>query len=880
METNHTEIQTNPKPSPLKRMGRFILRFFAFLIISFFTLLGAGVLLGYYYQDDVKEYVIGELNKQLNTQVIVDGNDIDFTVIRSFPMASINFKNIKALDAIESEHKDTLFNAQEISLKFSLIDLFKKNYIIKKVEINHSVVNLKIDRQGNDNFHFWKESTDTAESNFSFKLEQIILKDVDVSYLNKKAKQNIALTIKKCNLSGDFSNDKYTLETENDIYVNRLKFENTNYISKKNIHTELALEVDNQTKSYKIKDGFFKIENLAFEIYGNVISANQNPVLNLGIKGKDMDIQSVLSLIPEKYKEKINNYKSDGEFYFNATIQGSISDTQTPEIKADFGINGADITQTSSSITLQNVNLKGSYFNGSKTNSSNLILNPVSFTINQGSINGNLSLQNLDHPSFAGKVISSMSLDDLQQFFKIDTIESVTGQVKIDAEFSGEAMADGNGTYDNIQTSGNLSISNANLKIKNNKLLYNNLNGEFKFNKNDLIVDQFNGNISSTDFELKGFFRNVISFFIKENEDITIEASLNSKNVNLNELLENKSEENGSSEYKLKFSEHIDVNLNTEITHLEFRKFNADNIRGVVKLKDKKLYADPITLNTMNGSITTSGMVDATDSSKIIVTCYSDINKINVTKMFEQFENFGQTSITSKNIKGTATAKINFASILEPSLKMDLDKLYAGIDMTIENGELNNVGSMKSLSRFIELKDLENVKFATLKNQFEIKNQVISIPKMEVKSNAINITASGTHSFKNEINYRVKLSLNELLSKKAKKAKKQNEEFGEIADDGLSRTNIFLLMTGTVDNPNISYDSKGAIQNIKQDLKVEKQTLKTILKEEFGLFKKDSTLNAIKPKEDTKFTIKWEESDKKEEKKELKKPKKPEQDDF
>ena len=33
------------------------------------------------------------------------------------------------------------------------------------------------------------------------------------------------------------------------------------------------------------------------------------------------------------------------------------------------------------------------------------------------------------------------------------------------------------------------------------------------------------------------------SFFIKENEDITIEATLNSKNVNLNELLETKSEE-------------------------------------------------------------------------------------------------------------------------------------------------------------------------------------------------------------------------------------------------------------------------------------------------------------------------------------------------
>ena len=211
---------------------------------------------------------------------------------------------------------------------------------------------------------------------------------------------------------------------------------------------------------------------------------------------------------------------------------------------------------------------------------------------------------------------------------------------------------------------------------------------------------------------------------------------------------------------------------------------------------------------------------------------------------------------------------------------MDLDKLYAGVEMTIENGEMNNVEAMKSLSRFIELKDLENIRFSTLKNQIEIKNQVITIPKMEVRSNAINITASGTHTFKNEINYRVKLSLNELLSKKAKQAKKQNDEFGEVADDGLGRTNIFLLMTGTIADPVIKYDSKSAIKNVQQDLKVEKQSLKTILKEEFGLFKKDSTLNNKTPKEDTKFIIKWEEADKKEEKKELKKPKKPEEEDY
>ena len=42
---------------------------------------------------------------------------------------------------------------------------------------------------------------------------------------------------------------------------------------------------------------------------------------------------------------------------------------------------------------------------------------------------------------------------------------------------------------------------------------------------------------------------------------------------------------------------------------------------------------------------------------------------------------------------------------------------------------------------------------------------------------------------------------------KSKSYKKENDEFGEVADDGLGRTNIFLSMTGTIDNPVIKYDS-------------------------------------------------------------------------
>lgn len=911
---SNPSISSKDKPP---RIFRILWRMIIFFFILFIIITGGAIAIGYYYQDEVKEFVIAEMNKKLNTEIIVDGKDIDFTVLKNFPYASVDFKNVRALEALENKKKDTLFKAGEISFQFNITDILKKKYDVKKIKIDNVDLKIRIDKNGRDNYHIWKTSKDTNSTAFSFGLEKIILTNVRFYYTNHQSDQNADVLIKKCALSGKFSNEKYALETSSDLFVNELTIDKTIYLRKKNVSAELALNVDNTMPSYKIKDGKITIENLLFEVVGSVINTNKEPVVNFGIRGKDMDIQSVLSLIPNQYKEKIKDYESSGEFYFDATIQGGFNKNRTPQIKADFGIKNADIIHVKDNIVLHNVNLKGYYFSGNKNNSEGSLLEliPFSATIDQGSISGELSLHNLSNPSVSVKVKADISLEKLHRFVKIDTIETITGQLKIDASFRGEGKGAhpgppkgrGNqhsGQTSNLQdakgvsslplpngkggwewlTAGVLSISDMNLKLKNNELAFSNINGDFTFNNNDLAVNILTGNVSSSDFKLTGVFKNSIGFILKKNQDIFVEATLNSKNIDLNELLANKDENASSkSNYKLKFSEHINVSLNSEIQHLIFRKFEAVNIKGLIKIRDKKMTVDPITLSTMDGSVVMSGLVDGTDSTKLLITCFSEFNKINISKMFVAFENFGQLTITDKNIKGITTAKVQFASVFSSELEIDMDKLYAGIDMTIDNGELDNIESLKKLSRFIELKELENIHFATFKNQFEIKNKVLTIPKMEIKSSAMNFITSGTHTFNNEINYKIKLSLNELLSKKAKKAKKENDEFGEVADDGLGRTNIFLSMVGTMDNPVIKYDSKSAVQNVRQDLKVEKQILKTILKEEFGLFKKDTSLlnkNKSIQTEKTKLTIKWDEIDKEDEKKELKKPKKKEEEDF
>ena len=256
-------------------------------------------------------------------------------------------------------------------------------------------------------------------------------------------------------------------------------------------------------------------------------------------------------------------------------------------------------------------------------------------------------------------------------------------------------------------------------------------------------------------------------------------------------------------------------------------------------------------------------MVDATMDSSILVSCDASLNKLNINKLFTQFEDFGQSTMTAQNLRGIGTASVQFASVMKPDLSIDLNRIYARSSMTIERGELLNFEPMKALSKYISVSELEDIKFSTLQNQIEIKDQKIFIPKMDIQSSALNVTINGSHSFNNDIDYHCKVLMSDVLFNKAKKAKKENDEFGVVEEDKSGKTSLFISMTGTVDNPVIKYDKQGARQNLKKNLVEEKHTLKQILREEFGLFKKDTTINKKdKPKEDGKFIIKWDEDEK------------------
>jgi len=265
-------------------------------------------------------------------------------------------------------------------------------------------------------------------------------------------------------------------------------------------------------------------------------------------------------------------------------------------------------------------------------------------------------------------------------------------------------------------------------------------------------------------------------------------------------------------------------------------------------------------MQSLSGMISGNGFVVQNSSKSVIARGNFNVKSIDVNKAFSTFNNFGQDFLKAENLAGKLSGSLSLLLPTDSMLNPQIKAITAEGKFTLVNGALINFDPVKQLSNFIELSELENINFEKLENDFFIKNNFLYVPQMEVKSSAADLLVNGKHSFGNDYEYHIKMLLSEILSKKRKKNRNTVSEFGVVQDDGLGRTSLLLKIENKGDDVKVGYDIKAAGSEIKNNINSERQTLKTILNQEYGWFKADTTIKQ-KPTEKSRFKIIWDEAD-------------------
>ena len=829
---------------------RSFLKIFGVAVLSAFAFI---FLVTFFYGTEIKKLLLDNINQHINSEVQV--GEIEFSVIRHFPFASVELKNIIAKDA-GGIQKDTLLKAEKISLLFNLLGVFSKDVAIKKIIVKNGSINIRVQENGDDNYHFWKSGGEGPSPVID--LENVVMDNVRITYAHLGSDQKYFFHSVNGTLHGKFSSDKFELRADADLVSEHFFAGKIDYANNKKIKLRSVLKVNNATNTYEFAESQIRIADLWFDISGNITSLAESTKLDLHVNSKDVELRNMLSLLPPSFTEYFSGIDAKGKFNFKSAITGSADKKHSPDLNFSFSLANASLTPKNSEVVLDKLTAMGS-FEKKESKPAVLTINSFNGQLNGRPVEGKLSVRDLENPYLTLSTKADLDLNSLRAFIRHDTLESLEGTMKLNISFAGKVkdlkQYASKGNYQS-EASGTIVMENVSLKLKQNPLKYRNINGTFLLNGNHVEVQSLDGFISSTDFHLTGSLRNFITFLLIPNQEANMTMAMSSSFINLDEILENKtvaSEEDTS--YKIKINPRLVCNMNISADKLVFRKFEATDISGKIHIEDQLITSPDLHFNAMEGSVSMTASIATHRRDSVLMGCKAKVTGLNITELFRQMENFGEQTITDKNLKGKVNADVVFNSSWTKDLTINPAKVIAQADITIDDGELNNFKPLLPLSKYLKLADLNHIRFSKLKNVIQIHDRKIYFPTMEIKSSALNLMASGTHDFDNIVDYKLNMLLSDVLGKKVK----SNEtEFGVVEDDGLGHTKLFLAMKGPVDDPKFSYDKKAVSEKIAQDLRADKRNMKAMLNEEFGMFKKDPTMKVEKKeKKKEEMQIDW-----------------------
>lgn len=851
-------FSASPETENIYTMKRILKRLLIIFSIFLLVLIAAASVFAMLFEEQIGQRVITEINKQLKSELKVE--ELDISVLSSFPKAAVNLRGVSLGDNNDKE----LLKADHIACRFGLFSLIGSNIKISSIKIEDGALNILIDKRGVGNYDILKES-ETEESEASsdgvgISLEQARLQDMDVKYVDEQAKQNVLAHVKAANFSGDFSSNEFSLASVASFTTRYVEVDDTRLLVGKNLGYDAKVLVNLAENKYDFEEVEISLGSNVFNVSGTMEMADKYSDYDLDIHSEKGNLEALVEVMPKSYQEYMKDFSSSGAFLLDATVKGRMDAQNMPAIDMDLNFEEGRIGSSRLEDAFTDVSFHATFTNGkARANRTSIfeIQNLEGF-FNRERIKMGLRMEDLDDPRINFNLDGTLPLESVYGLFNSPIITDGDGELEIiDLVINGRYsdMTTPN-RISRVQTSGQIEFDDSELTINKETLIVD--RGSLLLDGNKLLIDKIKLEGAGSEIILEGEANNLLPVLFADEKntkraELRFETTLRSSQLDLDRLVsiadvgveEGEVGQQVMDSLKIKNTEKkefvtslLNGTFNAIVDEYNYNKIEGTDFEGKLIFNNNEITLTGET-KAMQGSFDLEGKMFFKDKPHLDakLTC----KDIDATTFFAQSENFGQTVLVSKNVKGTLNSNMLINAYWDREGNFLYDDLLVYAVVGLEDGELVGFKMLEDFSNYIKIRDLRHIKFTDAQNWFEIKNSKMYMPAMFISSNAMNMTIGGEHSFENDIDYNVKINAGQVL---ANRFKKFNPELQPQPSKKNGWFNLYYKIDGNIDD----FDYRMAKREIKRDFQLsqyKKEEIKAALLRSFKLAELIKEVNEV-----------------------------------
>jgi hypothetical protein len=709
----------------------------ASVIVFYFSAIS---LISIYYKKEIENRVVSEINENLLKPIKI--GHISISAFTNFPYISFSLNEVVLLKSDTSQIP--LLKLEKLKILFSPYNIFIKNFKVNEILIANGFIDARVDSLGNKDFDIIqkKDTTKTnidSESISSFDIRNIKFKNIRIFYENKFKPKRVDLTFSNTETDLNLVDRKLSGELIGMLYSKEVTLRPGTLFKDSNLKVDFKFSFDMKAKLFSFTDCILMSGENSYMGNGT-IDFRKNSFLTLNVTTKDADIQNMFSLIADRWTKKIKPLNLTGKISANGLIKVSLLPGNQPDFSIDFTTESLQIHNEKVNADIHQVRFSGNLNSNNSIEMEDYSIDFKDFSAKINSIDfirsKEVFVRNFKDPSLKTNLLLSVSGRTLFDLLKFKEYSEITGKIALDITYDGKLNYLLGNKCETPEMYGNVELNHLKLKLNKLDFPFEDIYGKINFTKDVVKMDKLEVKSGKSDLSLTGTAKNLFNSVFNDTTGLEMNINFVSQKFYFDDF--NSSEKSKKLDTKKKnifvhkgtfvLPYGLKATLKGTVQNFHARNYHGNNIVLDMEMNKKKVVITE-SMNSFGGSLELISNFSPVGNE---IHCYTNIrmHKFELDKVFNDFNNFKQKSLTSSNVKGIVSGTINSFFKFSSTLELDTNSIVGYGNFDINRLELIKVEPLMILGKIgFDEKDLKRVTFDKITTSFTMKNGVIEIPR-------------------------------------------------------------------------------------------------------------------------------------------------------
>lgn len=724
--------------------------------------------------------ILDQVNAKVNGTVQVSG--METTLLKGFPGISVSLKDVSLRDSLWSQHKKELLKAKDIDVSLNALSLIVGTVNIRKVAINNASIYLYTDSTGYTNtsmFHTKdeKKPVENDDSSNSLQVRIIDLNKVELVVDNQNRFKLFSFYVDELKGKIKYPSGRWDGDFKLKTQVKSFAFNTRkgSFLKDKTIAGNMSAHYDDEAEVIIIDQKPIKIGEDTFSIGANINIAENKSAFSIAIKADQILYRNVAQILAPNISEKLFKFGIEKPMDVTASIiDNGDKNSSDPLINVKMTVKDNNVSIPSGE--LNDCSFTG-YFSNQDTTSrpigdANSVIRFFGLAANYYNAPikiDTFTVSNLEKPLAQGLITSKFELAKLNGSFEEESFKFEKGT----ADLSLFCQADiDNFLFTKPVIHGKIIVKDATINYLPRNLKLVNSSLDLNFNQKDLNITNSRLQLGKSILNMNCSIANFLNFYYTDPEKIEAKVNLSSPNLNLSEFMpflgprQAKRKKTSSKNAIKEASEQLSAALEASKVHLQlnvkqavYNKFVARNLNAKISLIGNGVHFNKIAVQHAGGYVNFSGKVEQLGAVNRM-QLNANISKVSIKEFFYAFDNFGQQSITNKNLKGFLSANVNASGNVTAKGNMVPKSMHGKVNFTLDKAALIGFEPLEKVGKFVfRSRNLSNVELEKLNGSLTLRGDKVDISPMKVNSTALNFDVKGVYGFNSGTNIALDIPL-------------------------------------------------------------------------------------------------------------------------